>query len=181
MAELTGKGSELTFHKVDLLDKEGLERVFQHHGGFRACIHFAGLKAVGESVAKPLSYYDNNLTGTLNLLEAMRRHGCNIIGAFRVVLRCVGGNDACNPLTHTWTHTGSFQPNPIRTCHSLLLLGHGLRLGQVPRHGGDARGAGHHQPLRADQVLHREVPRGPYILVMTTLCRTLRSGSAASE
>lgn len=69
---------------MDLLDKGGLERVFQHHGGFRACIHFAGLKAVGESVAKPLSYYDNNLTGTLNLLDAMRRHGCGIIGACAV-------------------------------------------------------------------------------------------------
>lgn len=74
---------------MDLLDKDGLERVFVNHGGFRACIHFAGLKAVGESVAKPLSYYDNNLTGTLNLLEAMKRHGCNIIGASLCLFVCL--------------------------------------------------------------------------------------------
>ena len=66
--------------QTDLLDKEGLEQVFINYGGFRACIHFAGLKAVGESVAKPLWYYENNLTGTLHLLDAMQRHGCRIIG-----------------------------------------------------------------------------------------------------
>lgn len=45
------------------------------HGRFSAVIHFAGLKAVGESVAKPLLYYHNNITGTLTLLDAMERHG----------------------------------------------------------------------------------------------------------
>jgi len=67
-------GCKVDFHKVDLLDREALETVF---AGARtdAVIHFAGLKAVGESVAKPLEYYHNNITGTLILLEAMRKQG----------------------------------------------------------------------------------------------------------
>jgi len=60
----------LTFIKCDLLDKPRLDQVFDHHKP-AAVIHFAGLKAVGESVEKPLLYYQNNITGTLNLLEAM--------------------------------------------------------------------------------------------------------------
>ena len=70
--ELTGK--DLTFYKVDMLDKEGLDRMFDQEK-IDAVIHFAGLKAVGESVAKPLEYYHNNITGTLNLCDSMRNHG----------------------------------------------------------------------------------------------------------
>ena len=70
--EITGR--DLAFHKVDLLDAEALEGVFAAHE-FEAVIHFAGLKAVGESTEIPLRYYENNITGTLNLLEAMKRHG----------------------------------------------------------------------------------------------------------
>ena len=70
--ELTGK--DLTFYKVDLLDKEGLDQMFDQEN-IDAVIHFAGLKAVGESVAKPLEYYHNNITGTLNLCDSMRNHG----------------------------------------------------------------------------------------------------------
>ena len=70
--ELTGK--DLTFYKVDLLDKEGLDQMFDQEK-IDAVIHFAGLKAVGESVAKPLEYYHNNITGTLNLCDSMRTHG----------------------------------------------------------------------------------------------------------
>ena len=66
--KLTGK--EVQLLKVDLLDRPGLDAVF-NGGGFDAVIHFAGLKAVGESVAKPLLYYENNITGTVNLLHAM--------------------------------------------------------------------------------------------------------------
>ena len=67
-------GRKVAFHKVDLLDRAALAAVF---AGTRvdAVIHFAGLKAVGESVAKPLEYYHNNITGTLILLEVMRLHG----------------------------------------------------------------------------------------------------------
>ena len=72
--ELTGK--PLTFHQVDLLDRAGLERVFRGADTpFDSVIHFAGLKAVGESVAKPLLYYHNNITGTLVLCEVMAEYG----------------------------------------------------------------------------------------------------------
>ena len=68
-------GRSLTFHQIDLLDQAGLDGVFASDH-FDAVIHFAGLKAVGESVAIPLTYYRNNVTGTLNLLESMAAHGC---------------------------------------------------------------------------------------------------------
>jgi len=67
-------GTKPKFHKVDLLDMEALQEVF-NGGNFDAVIHFAGLKAVPESVEKPLEYYENNVTGTLNLLKAMRSTG----------------------------------------------------------------------------------------------------------
>lgn len=70
--KLTGKS--VTFYKVDLLDKEGLEAVFKEHE-ISTVIHFAGLKAVGESVEIPLSYYHNNITGTLVLCELMNKYG----------------------------------------------------------------------------------------------------------
>jgi UDP-glucose 4-epimerase len=70
--ELAGKSLE--FHKVDLLDKPALEAVFQRHA-FASVIHFAGLKAVGESVSVPLRYYQNNIAGTLVLCEVMAAHG----------------------------------------------------------------------------------------------------------
>ena len=63
----------LDFYPVDLLDKPGLDDVFKDHA-IDAVIHFAGLKAVGESVEMPLEYYTNNLTGTLNLLGIMRKY-----------------------------------------------------------------------------------------------------------
>lgn len=74
--ELTGK--TLDFQKIDLRDSQGLSRLFSNYG-FQAVIHFAGLKAVGESVFMPLEYYQNNVTGTLNLCQAMRAHGVNNI------------------------------------------------------------------------------------------------------
>ncbi len=75
--EITGK--PVTFYKVDIRDREGLEKVFAAEN-IDSCIHFAGLKAVGESVAKPWEYYENNIGGTLVLLDVMRKHGVkNII------------------------------------------------------------------------------------------------------
>ena len=70
--DITGKS--LDFHKVDLLDKEALETIFSAKN-IDAVIHFAGLKAVGESVSIPLRYYHNNITGTLYLCEVMQAHG----------------------------------------------------------------------------------------------------------
>jgi UDP-glucose 4-epimerase len=66
------------FYYGDLRDGALLEQIFQKHE-IDAVIHFAGLKAVGESVQKPLEYYDNNLGGTLALLECMKKHGCKRI------------------------------------------------------------------------------------------------------
>ena len=62
------------FYEVDLLDYAGTEKVFQENN-IDSVIHFAGLKAVGESVEKPLEYYHNNLTGTLHLCSLMRKYG----------------------------------------------------------------------------------------------------------
>ncbi len=70
--ELTGK--ELAFHRLDLADAAGLKALLAA-GKIEAVIHFAGLKAVGESVSRPLDYYRNNVTGTLVLLEAMAEAG----------------------------------------------------------------------------------------------------------
>ena len=67
-------GRKLIFHKVDLLDKPELDKVFQE-APVDAVIHFAGLKAVGESVSIPLRYYHNNITGTLYLCEVMQAYG----------------------------------------------------------------------------------------------------------
>lgn len=66
--EITGKA--VKFYEVDILDREGLTKVFENES-IDSVIHFAGLKAVGESVAKPWLYYNNNITGTLVLLEVM--------------------------------------------------------------------------------------------------------------
>ena len=70
--QITGK--DFKFYNVDLLDREALEKVFMENE-IESCIHFAGLKAVGESVSLPLEYYHNNVTGTLVLCELMRKYG----------------------------------------------------------------------------------------------------------
>lgn len=67
-------GRSLVFHRADIRDAAAMERIFAA-GGIESVIHFAGLKAVGESVERPLLYWDNNVTGTIVLLEAMGRHG----------------------------------------------------------------------------------------------------------
>lgn len=72
-------GKRPTFYQVDLLDRAALCEVFDRHKNIDSVIHFAGLKAVGESVSIPLRYYHNNLTGTFNLCEEMIAHGVNRI------------------------------------------------------------------------------------------------------
>ena len=71
-------GARPKFHEVDLRDAEAMAEVFED-GGFETVIHFAGLKAVGESVEQPLRYYENNVGGTINLLECMEEYGVNQI------------------------------------------------------------------------------------------------------
>ncbi|KAJ1443811.1 UDP-galactose 4-epimerase [Ochromonadaceae sp. CCMP2298] len=70
--EMTGK--KVIFYEIDLVDKEATEEIFKNHT-IDSVIHFAGYKAVGESVAKPMMYYDNNLTSTLNLCNLMKQYG----------------------------------------------------------------------------------------------------------
>jgi UDP-glucose 4-epimerase len=72
VGEITGQG--VGFFEVDLRDRETLDEIFTH-GRFDAVVHFAGLKAVGESVAQPLEYYDNNVQGTLTLCQVMAAAG----------------------------------------------------------------------------------------------------------
>lgn len=71
--ELSG-GKKPKFYKVDILDREGLSKVFEENT-IEAVIHFAGLKAVGESVTMPIEYYENNISGTLVLCDVMRKYG----------------------------------------------------------------------------------------------------------
>ena len=75
--QITGK--TLKFYNADMLDQPAMDQIFEAEKP-DAVIHFAGYKAVGESVAKPIEYYHNNMTGTLLLCDTMRKHGCkNII------------------------------------------------------------------------------------------------------
>ncbi len=93
--EITGK--ELTFCEADICDREALNRIFDEHNDVEAVIHFAGYKAVGESVAKPIEYYQNNLAGTLTLTDVMRKHGVkNIIFSSSAT---VYGDPAFVPIT----------------------------------------------------------------------------------
>ena len=92
--KITGKNFK--HYKVDLLDYNALERVFKKNK-IDSCIHFAGLKAVGESCEQPLRYYHNNLTGTLNLCSLLSKYG-----AKRIVFSSsatVYGNPASVPIT----------------------------------------------------------------------------------
>ena len=65
----------VVFEEVDLCDESGMERLFSTHGPFFSVVHFAGLKAVGESVREPMKYYENNIGGTVVLIKCMLKHG----------------------------------------------------------------------------------------------------------
>ncbi len=93
--ELTGK--TVDFHKVDLLDLKAVRNVFVSCSAIDSVIHFAGLKAVGESVEQPQRYYENNITGTLNLTRAMAEHNVkNIVFSSSAT---VYGDPATVPIT----------------------------------------------------------------------------------
>ena len=92
--KITGK--KVPFYKADILDRDALNAIFEKES-IEAVIHFAGLKAVGESVAKPWEYYTNNVAGTLILVDVMRRHGVkNIIFSSSAT---VYGDPAFVPIT----------------------------------------------------------------------------------
>ena len=89
-------GKKVPFYKADIRDREALNEIFEKES-IDSVIHFAGLKAVGESVQKPLEYYDNNISGTLVLVDVMRQHGCkNIIFSSSAT---VYGDPAFVPIT----------------------------------------------------------------------------------
>jgi UDP-glucose 4-epimerase len=73
------KEKRLVFHKVDICDESALRKVFESSPKFISCIHFAGLKAVGESTRLPLLYYENNLSGTFVLLRLWDEFDCHSI------------------------------------------------------------------------------------------------------
>jgi len=64
---------------VDICDEDTLNGVFEKYGPIEAVIHFAGLKAVGESCAQPMKYYENNVGGSVSLIKCMNKNGCNKI------------------------------------------------------------------------------------------------------
>ncbi|MBP3441944.1 MAG: UDP-glucose 4-epimerase GalE [Clostridia bacterium] len=103
--ELTGK--DFKFYECDIRDREGLDKIFAENN-IEAVIHFAGLKAVGESCAKPLEYYENNVGGTITLCEAMRDAGCKKI-VFSSSATVYGENNV-SPLKETMQIGGTTNP-----------------------------------------------------------------------
>lgn len=101
--QITGSG-KIKFIKANMNSEDTLDGIFTQFKP-SAVIHFAGLKAVGESVKKPLEYYDNNVSGTITLLRVMRMHNCNLI---------VFSSSACvygeNPLCKETDSIGSLNP-----------------------------------------------------------------------
>lgn len=94
VTEITGK--KVDFFEIDIRDFNAIDSLLNKYK-FDCCIHFAGLKAVGESVQKPLEYYDNNVCGTVTLLRALQKHNCkNIIFSSSA---CVYGNPEIIPIT----------------------------------------------------------------------------------
>ena len=100
-------GKDFKFYEIDLLDLPAVEKVFEENK-IDAVIHFAGLKAVGESVQKPVEYYHNNLTGTLLLIEAMRKYNCKKI-VFSSSATVYGVN---NPAPYVETMPTNTSTNP---------------------------------------------------------------------
>lgn len=98
---------DFKFYECDIRDKEGLDEIFKKEK-IDSVIHFAGLKAVGESVHKPLEYFDNNVTGTLILLDVMRNNGCKKI-VFSSSATVYGMNNV-SPLTEDMEVGGVTNP-----------------------------------------------------------------------
>ncbi|MBO7353866.1 MAG: UDP-glucose 4-epimerase GalE, partial [Lachnospiraceae bacterium] len=92
--ELTGR--QIKFYEADIRDRQAMDRIFEENK-IDSVIHFAGLKAVGESTVKPIEYYDNNIGGTLTLVQSMRDHGVkNIVFSSSAT---VYGDPAFVPIT----------------------------------------------------------------------------------
>ena len=103
--ELTGK--DFKSYECDIRDSEGMDKIFKENK-IDAVIHFAGLKAVGESCQKPIEYYDNNIGGTLKLCDVMRNNGCkNIVFSSSAT---VYGMKNISPLKETMKTGGTTNP-----------------------------------------------------------------------
>ena len=159
--QITGKS--LDFYQNDVRDRDAMERIFSKHD-IDCVIHFAGLKAVGESVSMPLEYYDNNLYSTVVLCETMREHGVkNIVFSSSAT---VYSGDNTMPLREN-SHTGMrADPARYRQGHPRLvhrpaaLLQPHRRAQQRPHWRGSARHseqphalylAGRHRPPRPSE------------------------------
>ncbi|MBR0536426.1 MAG: UDP-glucose 4-epimerase GalE [Clostridia bacterium] len=103
--ELSGK--DFHFEECDIRDREGLDKVFEKYD-IESVIHFAGLKAVGESCQKPLMYYENNISGTVTLCQAMAAHGCKKI-VFSSSATVYGEHNQ-SPLKETMVAGGTTNP-----------------------------------------------------------------------
>ena len=101
-------GTTIPFVEADLCDAAAVEQIFKQHPDIDSVIHFAGLKAVGESVAKPLEYYTNNLTSTLVLLNAMRAH--NVKNFVFSSSATVYGDPATVPIREDFPTGGTTNP-----------------------------------------------------------------------
>ena len=95
------------FYEMDILDRDGLDRVFAENS-IDAVIHFAGYKAVGESVEKPLVYYENNISGSVNLYQAMAKAGCKTL-VFSSSATVYGDPEKC-PITEDSKVGGTTNP-----------------------------------------------------------------------
>ncbi|KZN68340.1 UDP-glucose 4-epimerase GalE [Pseudoalteromonas luteoviolacea] len=115
VSEITGK--QVTFYQGDILDREFVDSVFEKHN-IEQVIHFAGLKAVGESVLKPIEYYQNNVQGTLTLLDAMR--AANVFNIVFSSSATVYGDPASLPIREDFP-TGA-TTNPYGTSKLMVEL-----------------------------------------------------------
>lgn len=106
-------GVRPAFYQFNLLKIEDLRKVFYDHK-FDGVIHFAGLKAVAESIAKPLEYYDNNITGTINLLKCMKEN--DLYSIVFSSSACVYGLPEKNPIDETFTANNATNPYGMTKC-----------------------------------------------------------------
>ena len=117
--KITGK--HIKFYEGDLVNFEDIDKVFKNEK-IDAVIHFASLKAVGESVEKPLEYYNNNIIGTLNLLTSMRNH--NVKKFIFSSSATVYGESEIVPV-HEGLQAG-FATNPYGRCKAIFQIIHGI-------------------------------------------------------
>ena len=119
MQTITGKVNDMVvFEEVDICDESGLDDVFTRHAPIKSVVHFAGLKAVGESVNIPLKYYENNVGGSISLLKNMQKHGCKNI-VFSSSATVYGNQEECTEDKPIGTTTSPYGQTKIMIEHIL--------------------------------------------------------------